>query len=218
MTRLAFIHTVGTLPPTFEALVAGLDPAIETVHVVDETLLQDAIAAGAVPAETAARLERHVRGALDTGADRVVVTCSSMGGATEALAARTAWPLDRIDEAMVDRALEIGTRIGVLATLRSTLEPTAALVRRRAAGRPVEVIPRLAEGAFEALKAGDTDRHDDLVRGAFRSLLGSVDVIVLAQASMARVADSIAAEAAGTPILVSPELGVARVVERLQRA
>ena len=35
---------------------------------------------------------------------------------------------------------------------------------------------------------------------------------------MARVADSIAAEAAGTPILVSPELGVARVVERLQRA
>lgn len=217
MTKLAFIHTVESLPATFEALAAELDAGLETAHTVDETLLADAIEAGAVPPDTAGRLEAHVRAALDAGADLVLVTCSSMGGATDDLAARTGWPVARVDEAMVDRALELGSRIGVLATLRSTLEPTAALVRRRAGEREVVVVPRLAEGAFRALKAGEPERHDELVRASFRSLLGTVDVIVLAQASMARVADSIAAEAAGTPILVSPRLGVERAVARLRR-
>jgi Asp/Glu/hydantoin racemase len=216
MTRLAFIHTVGSLPPTFEGLAAELDPGLETAHTVDETLLADAIAASAVPPATAERLEAHVRAALDAGADLVLVTCSSMGGATDELAERTGWPVTRVDEAMADRALELGSRIGVLATLRSTLEPTAALVRRRAGEREVLVVPRLAEGAFKALKAGDPERHDELVRAAFRSLLGTVDVIVLAQASMARVAESIAEEAAGTPILVSPRLGLERAVGRLR--
>jgi len=213
--RLAFIHTVGSLPPTFEALALELDASLAISHTVDETLLADAIAHGSVTTETASRLERHVQEALAGGADLVVVTCSSMGGATDELAARRGWPLIRVDEAMADRALELGSRIGVLATLRSTLEPTVALVRQRAGDRLVDVQARVAEGAFAALKAGDTERHDELVGAAFRELLGRVDVIVLAQASMARVADSLGNEAAGTPILASPALGVARVVRRL---
>jgi len=213
--RLAFIHTVPSLPPTFETLALEMDPGLEIEHTVDETLLADAIAAGTVPPATAARLEEHVARALERGADRVVVTCSSMGGATDAIADRQGWPVERIDEAMADRAIDIGPRIGVLATLRSTLEPTAALIRQRAGDREVAVVPRLADGAFAALRAGDTARHDELVRDAFRSLLGEVDVIVLAQASMARVADTLGDEAADTPILASPPLGVARAISHL---
>jgi Asp/Glu/hydantoin racemase len=144
-----------------------------------------------------------------------VVTCSSIGGATEEIAGKRGWPVVRIDEAMVDRALELGSRIGVVATLRSTLRPTVDLVRRRAGDRRVGVREALAEGAFTALKAGDRDRHDELVRAALRDLIGTVDVIVLAQASMARVADSLGPAASRTPILASPELGVARAVARL---
>jgi len=213
--RLAFIHTVASLPPTFESLALEMDPGLEIEHTVDETLLADAIEARRVRPETQARLEGHVERALDGGADMVVVTCSSMGGATDTIAERRGWPVLRIDEAMADRALELGPRIGVLATLRSTLEPTAELIRRRADGRDVTVIARVADGAFAALKAGDTARHDELVREALRSLLPDVDVIVLAQASMARVADTLGDEAAGTPILTSPPLGVARAVTRL---
>jgi hypothetical protein len=63
---------------------------------------------------------------------------------------------------------------------------------------------------------GTDTPHDDLVREAMRSVLGDVDVIVLAQASMGRVVDSLGEEAAGTPILVSPALGVTRVIEHLR--
>ena len=218
MTTLTFIHTVPSLPGTFQALAHEADPSLEIRHVTDETLLADAIEAGSVPAATEARLTERIRSALDDGADLVVVTCSSMGGATEAIATREGWPLERIDVAMADRAIELGPRIAVLATLPSALAPTAALVEARAADRGIEIeLTRgLASGAFAALQAGDGERHDELVRDAFRAVLGRVNVVVLAQASMGRVIDSLGDEAAGTPILVSPALGVRRVIERLR--
>jgi Asp/Glu/hydantoin racemase len=218
MTTLTFIHTVASLPPTFERLAHDLDPDLEIRHITDESLLADAIEAGSVPPATQERLAGRIRTALADGADLVVVTCSSMGGATQALAAREGWPLERIDVAMADHAVELGRRIAVVATLPSALEPTTALVRARAdaQGRPVELVPRLAEGAFAALQGRDPERHDDLVRRAIRSVLGEVDVIVLAQASMGRVIDSLSAEAGATPILVSTELGVARVLDHLR--
>jgi Asp/Glu/hydantoin racemase len=220
MTTITFIHTVPSLPATFERLARDRDPALEIRHVTDESLLADAIEAGAVPPATEERLAARVRAALDEGADLVVVTCSSMGGATQAIAAREGWPLERIDVAMADRAVELGRRIAVLATLPSALGPTAALVQASAEARGVaiEVVPRLAEGAFAALQAADPERHDELVRMAIRSVLHEVDVIVLAQASMGRVVDSLGAEAALTPILVSTELGVARVIDHLRAA
>ena len=74
------------------------------------------------------------------------------------------------------------------------------------------------DGAFAALKAGDVEVHDAAVRGALRELIPQVDAIVLAQASMARVAGTLEAdEAGGTLILASPRLGVERAVEQLGR-
>jgi Asp/Glu/hydantoin racemase len=130
-------------------------------------------------------------------------------------------PVVRIDEAMADAALVAGLRIGVIATLLTTLGPTADLVRRRAVelGRPAgsaEIATHLCEGAFAALKAGDPGTHDAAVRDGLRELLPRVDAIVLAQASMARVAGQLDPdETAGTPILASPRLGIERVAELL---
>jgi Asp/Glu/hydantoin racemase len=217
MTRLTLIHTVGSLVPVFGALTGELLPGVETDDVVDEALLGETIEAGRIEPATAQRLDRHVRTALEAGSDLVLVTCSSMGPVVDALRDRTGWPLLRVDEAMADRALQFGDRIGVLATLSTTLEPTADLVRRLAVGRgrSVRVVPRLCEGAFAALKAGDLERHDELIRAGLRDVLPEVDVIVLAQASMARVAATLGEEADTTPILASPRLGVERAGERL---
>jgi Asp/Glu/hydantoin racemase len=200
----------------FGALSRELLPGVETNDIVDEALLGDTIAAGRIEPATAARLERHVADALEQGSDLVLVTCSSMGPVVDQLRRRTAWPLLRVDEAMADAAIERGSRVGVVATLATTLEPTADLVRRRASerGREVSVVTRLCDGAFAALKAGDLDRHDELVREGLRAVLPEVDVIVLAQASMARVAATLDDEAT-VPILASPRLGVERAAERL---
>ncbi len=220
MTRLTMVHTVGALQPLFADLAAELGPDVEVSHVVDEALLGEAIAAGRVPEATAERLDRIVAEAVDEGGDLVLVTCSSMGPVVDEIAARGV-PVLRVDEALADRAVSLGKRIGVIATLSTTLEPTAELVRRRAraAGRPdgsVQIVTRVVDGAFAALKAGEVDTHDERVRAALRDLLPDVDVIVLAQASIARVAATLdEADTADTPILASPRLGVERAMSRL---
>ncbi|HKG56230.1 MAG TPA: aspartate/glutamate racemase family protein [Candidatus Limnocylindrales bacterium] len=213
MTRVALVHTVGSLVPVFRELSAELLPGVDTTDVVDEALLGETIAAGRIRDETAKRLESHVRDAVEAGSDLVLVTCSSVGPAVEAIRERTGWPVLRVDEAMADRALELGARIGVVATLSTTLEPTADLIRRRGGNRGVEVATHLCEGAFDALKAGDVEGHDAAVRAGILALVPRVDVIVLAQASMARVAAALRDETADTPILASPRLGMERVAE-----
>ena len=211
--RLALVHTVAALVPRFRELAAELVPGVETFDIVDETLLRDATRERRVSIETARRLFAHLAAAESHGADAILVTCSSMGGAVDAARAFTRVPLLRVDQAMAEQAAEHGARIGVLATLWSTLQPTATLIRRTAdeRGRSIEVRDRLCDGAFEALRAGDTARHDELVRDGLRDLLGWADVIVLAQASMARVVETLSEEERTIPILSSPRLGMERM-------
>jgi Asp/Glu/hydantoin racemase len=218
--RLALIHTVAGLVPRFRELATDLLPDVETFDIVDETLLRDASREGRVSLDTARRLFAHIAAAERHGADAIVVTCSSVGGVVDAARPFAAVPLLRIDQAMAEQAVSMGRRIGVLATLASTLGPTAALIRRTSAegGQEAEVRDRVCEGAFDALRAGHPERHDALVRDGLRELLGWADVVVLAQASMARVVESLSDEERRTPILSSPRLGMERMREIFGRA
>jgi Asp/Glu/hydantoin racemase len=214
---LAFVHTVLSLPPVFAALAEELLPDTELFHVVDESLLNVTRKTGALTATTRKRVLGYLVSAAEAGADAVLVTCSSIGPAVDAAREFVPVPVLRVDEPMADEAVRLGARVGVIATLRTTLEPTAALVERRAgvAGKDVAVVSHVCDGAFEALQSGDRDRHDELVREGVRTLADDVDVIVLAQASMARVVDGMPEEERPVPILSSPRLGVTRAAELL---
>jgi Asp/Glu/hydantoin racemase len=210
---VAFVHTALGLPPVFDALADELLPGIERFHLADESLLGVTRRAGRLTPATSRRVLATIESAVDAGADLVVVTCSSIGAAVEAAQPFVDVPVLRIDQPMADAAVRAGTTIGVLATLQTTLEPTSDLVVRRAdaAGRDVNVMSRLCDGAFDALARGDRDEHDALVRAGLEELAREADVVVLAQASMARVADGVGD--VGVPVLSSPRLGMERVAE-----
>jgi Asp/Glu/hydantoin racemase len=217
---VGFVHTVLSLPPVFGALAEELVPGTDVFHIVDESLLTNTRKTGSLSATTRRRALGYVLSAAEAGADVVVVTCSSIGPAVDASASFVPVPVLRIDEPMADEAVRLGSRVGVLATLRTTLEPTAELVSRRAlaAGKQVDVVPHVCDGAFESLQAGERDRHDELVREGVRRLAAGVDVILLAQASMARVVDALPEEERTVPILSSPRLGMERVAELVAQA
>src|SRR5271154_5248873 len=125
--QLALIHTVATLVPVFAELTQRLLPGWETFNIVDESLLRNTIRAGALSPLTSRRLAGYVWSAVDAGADAVMVTCSSVGPAVDAIVPLCPVRLFRVDEAMADAALQTGRRIGVLATLTTTLQPTLEL-------------------------------------------------------------------------------------------
>lgn len=97
-----------------------------------------------------------------------------------------------------------------MATLRTTLEPTVALLRAKAAeaGVSIELVESLCDGAFEAVVSGDQATHDRILTAALKNDMQGVDVVVLAQASMAGVLNSLPAGTLSMPVLTSPELGV----------
>lgn len=209
MTRVALLHTGAVVIPAFSELAGTHLPDAEIQHLLDSTIVGD-LRGGAEHDEIAARLAGLGRAAVAAGADAVVFTCSSISGYAGELEEAIGVPVYRIDEAMADAAVDRGARIGVVATLETTLRPTAALLRERAelAGRDVELEETVVDGAFEAVSGGDRARHDELVVAALRDLAERADVIVLAQASMASAA---AAVELGVPVLSSPELGMRRV-------
>jgi Asp/Glu/hydantoin racemase len=205
---LALIHTSPVLVPTFTQLAAELLPGVNIFHMVDESLIKNTISAGRLTKPTARRVLSLIDSAQQSGAGAVMVTCSSIGQAVSLSRPFIDIPVFRIDEAMAEEAVAKGGRIGVAATLRTTLDPTLELLQTtaRRCEKSIETIPCLCEGAFEAVVSGQTDRHDQLVTEALEKLMKSVDVVVLAQASMARVLGSIPAN--GTPVLSSPRLAM----------
>jgi len=203
---LGLIHTSATLIPVFNELCKQYLPGVSTFNIVDDSLVKNIRERGELTPAISKRVADYVASAEDSGADYILVTCSSIGAAVEAAAQGATVPVLRVDQPMADMAVQTGKRIGVIATLPTTLEPTADLVRRRAAlaGKEIELTSKLCDGAFEALMNGDAAKHDTLVAAALRELSKQVDVILLAQASMARVVDTLADSDKIVPIVASP--------------
>jgi len=127
-------------------------------------------------------------------------------------------PIVKIDESMASQAVQTAKKIGVLATLPTTLAPTIRLVKTQAAqaGQSVNVVEGLAKGAFEALLAKNSERHDQLILEAAEELANRVDAFVLAQGSMARMEETLA-KRTGKPVYSSPRSGVLAVKATLEQ-
>ncbi len=214
---LALIHTVVGLVPVFDELLRRHLPEWQAFNIVDESLLRNTIRDSQLTPQTRRRLAGHVWSAVDAGAEAILVTCSSLGPAVESTRPMCPVPLVRVDEGMANAALDMGERIGVLATLSTTLEPTVELIRNRALvmQRTPHIVARVCDGAFQRLSTGDREGHDRLVLHGLKLLAVNVDVVVLAQASMARVLGDEHAASIGIPVLSSPELGIAHFKSQL---
>lgn len=207
---LGLVHTSATLVPVFAQLCKEKLPGVNVFNIADDSLVKGIMTAGSLTPAIARRVAAYLESAELAGADYIMVTCSSIGPAVEASARFVGVPVLRVDQPMADKAVAIGKKIGVIATLRTTLEPTADLILHRSAivGKHIEVTSKLCEGAFEALMSGDAATHDAKVAVALRELSREVDVIVLAQASMARVVETLASADKRVPILASPGIAV----------
>ena len=218
--RLVLIHTISPLLDVFNKLSAELLPGVQLMHVLDEPLLVRVRQRGHLAPEDSARLQTHVAIAEGTGADAVLVTCSTVSPCVDDVRPGANIPVMKIDEAMIAEAVAKGAKIGVVATNVTTLEPTRQLLQAQAevADKQVEIELVLVENALPALLSGDSATHDNLVKETVLELADRVDVLVLAQASMARVLDAIPEAARPVPILSSPHLALERVRELLDAA
>lgn len=214
MQKVAYLHTVSSLVGLFNDLTKELLPSgTEVFHIADEMLLKTVMAQGGLSPFIYQRVADDVVAAERAGATVIQCTCSSISPCVEAVRPLVGIPVLKIDEPMVEKAIQMGKRIGIAATAPTTLKPTTDLVRAKAAARnaEVKVDSVLVAGAFAALSSGDMATHDRLVTKTLVELMARNDVVILAQASMARVASSIPAADQVVPILSSPRLAIEKL-------
>ena len=192
-----------------------LGDAPELLNYQDPSILAEVREAGYVTAPPAARLVSMYMQAVCDGADAILNCCSSVGevaDAAQTIAKYTGIPIVRIDEEMCREAVRCGDRIAVLATLPTTLEPTKNTINRvaREMNRHVTLTDGLIEGAFGI----DQEQFKKMLCDKAAEVASSVDVIVLAQGSMAYAEQAIY-EAIQKPVLSSPRFGAAALAQAL---
>ena len=212
MPRIAIIHTSPVTVDILKPLAAALIPGAEVVNFVDDSMLAQLLENGGDARVVEGRLTQYAKFAEQVGADVILSACSTVGPLADVLRENVSIPVIRIDEAMAEEAVRRGPRIGVAATILTTMEPTTALLRQKAAEANVEVtlVPCLVDSAFQRLAAGDSAGHDALLTETVIALASEVDVVVLAQASMSRVLPGLPEILQGK-FLTSPRLSIERV-------
>ncbi|MCM2389565.1 aspartate/glutamate racemase family protein [Streptomyces albipurpureus] len=215
---LALLHTSPVHVPVFDTLRDQDHPGVELLHLVHQDLLDRAVTEGADA--VGPQVAEVLAGAVAQGATAILCTCSTLGAIAEASASELGVPVLRVDRPMAAVAAR-SRRIAVVAALHSTVEPTAALItdevtrspRPMATAGQADGGPQLrtvlVEGAWERFQTGDRDGYLDAVAAAVDEIGPAADVIVLAQASMADVAERVTTS---VPVLSSPRPGLRAAV------
>jgi Asp/Glu/hydantoin racemase len=209
--RIGLIHALAhSVTPINEAMARDW-PDAARMNLLDDSLSADLAAAGGLDVAMQERFHRLASYAIDCGCNAILYTCSAFGPCIDAVAQRhTGVPVLKPNEAMIVLACETGLRVGLVASFAPTLASMPAEF-------PVSVDLRLAlaDGALDALNAGDVERHDELVALAAVSLAAQgCGVIALAQFSLARAQRRVA-ERTGLPVLTTVESAVRALQRRL---
>jgi glutamate racemase len=178
------------IDPVHEA-VTNQCPTISFNHVLDEGILRSLTTRGAISEEITQWLTDMVQSTEAIGAELSVVSCSSLSPCVNEVRQRVNIPVLKIDEPMMEYAIGGADRIGLVMTNPTTEKPSTLLFHEVAErlGRNVTLVPRLCPNAFAKLNRGDLQGHDSEVCETVELLLEEVDVVMLAQISIARVRD-----------------------------
>jgi len=187
--RIALIHaTPVAIDPIVDAF-KRLWPEARTTNLLDDSLSADLAADGRITPKMIDRFVTLARYMHGCGADAILFTCSAFGPAIEAAQAALKIPVLKPNEAMLDEALDAGTRIGLLATFVPSIPALKAELEQMAQQRKlkVDIKTQAVPTALTALHAGRAAEHDRLIAQAADEL-GVCDALILGQFSMASAA------------------------------
>jgi glutamate racemase len=208
--KIVFLHTVPGTVLSMKRDFPALFPNAQLINILDDGILDEVAAhGGEVTPDITARLVEYCQLAQNYyGASAVACMCTTIAPKMDVAAQAVSIPVLKIDGPMMDQAVQLGRKIAILCTAPFTLNSSASTCRSAAqkAGRQVEVTPILVPDAFDANLRGETELHDRLVSAKAHEVAGDYDVIVMAQVTMKRVADTLTD--LGKPVLASVPAGL----------
>lgn len=164
-------------------------PDVKVYNIMDDSLLVDTRTYNGMTPTIASRMLNYAKAAENSGADGVIVTCTSVNAATKMIRPLLNIPIINIEEPVAEMAVEKGKKIGILATLPTSPAAIGRVIQEKAdqQHKEIEIVNRVVDGAFDIYCEGDIARHDEMVREELYRLAEEVDVIAFAQVSMSKV-------------------------------
>jgi aspartate/glutamate racemase len=214
---LGIIHAVNLTIRAMQPFLERFIPDVEVMHLCDDTIQRDNIRAGAgvIPKQNYYKFAQYAHNLQEAGADMILLACSTFNYAAELARPMIDIPIMQIDRPMMELAVRQGRRIGLLATLATTV-PSSERLLRIVAGenrKDVEITTVLREEAFQAIQRGDAETHNAILMDEIAKLSASVDSIVMAQLSMSALAPHL--ENTRVPVYDSGTTGFGRIREML---
>jgi Asp/Glu/hydantoin racemase len=216
--KLGIIHAALITTRAVQKYIDEVIPEVEVVHWVDDTIQNTNFACepGVIPKKNYAKFVQAALSQQEYGVDLILLACSTFNRAVELARPMIETPMLQIDRPMMDLAVGDGRRIGLLATVPTTVPSSERLLRTAAteAGKTIEITTRLCSEAFRVLKAGDPERHNEMLLAEIEELSRRVDAIVMAQISMSVLEPRLTATK--VPVYNSGRTAFARIREMLE--
>jgi len=213
---IAIVQTSAVSSAELKALCDEIMPDVTVYQIIDDSLIKEVNANGGPTYGVKRRMYNYYQQAESLGVDVILNQCSSVGEVADAIKPFVSVPVVKVDEAMAEKAVSLGKKIAVVATVPTTVGPSVRLVEQKAkeAGKEIEIETHLVKDAMMILiEKGDVETHNKMVLGEVEAAAESCDVVVLAQGSMTVLLPLLGH--IKKPVLTSPRLGVERVKEVL---
>lgn len=215
---LGIIHASIITTQAMQPYINKIIPEVNIMHVVDDTIQRDNIAAGVgnIPKVNYFKFAQYAHNLEEAKVDLILLACSTFNYAAELARPMVNTPIAQIDRPMMELAVKTGKRIGLLATLSTTVPSSERLLRivSAEAKKEIEIQTVLCSEAFEEYTKGNIEKHNEILLENIDSLSKSVDVIVMAQLSMSALAPSLGKTR--VPVYNSGTTGFERVRQMLE--
>ena len=203
---LGIIHASHITIQAMEPYIREYIPEVEIMHLCDDTIQRDNIKAGAgvIPKVNYFKFAQYAHNLEEAGVDLILLACSTFNYAAELGRPLVNTPIAQIDRPMMEKAVRTGKRIGLLATLATTVPSSERLLDIAAAEAGMQI----------EYSKGNIARHNEILVEAIDRLSEEVDCIVMAQLSMSALAPFL--KDTRVPVYNSGETGFLRVREMLE--
>ena len=213
--KIGLIHATPNAVTPIENAIHEFAPNVNYENFIDKELLDEVNRVGKVTGKLVRRIIKLIEKAEESGVDGVALSCSSFTPFVPQIECMFDFPVVSVDMAMLEKAVSIGKKIGVIATVAAAGPTTTNLIKEIADNeqKEIEIVTETIIEASKSLKNGDSMRHDMLIQEKIYELAEVCDVIVIAQLSMVRSLGSVGE--VSVPILSSGETAIKSLLSKL---
>ena len=128
---LGIIHASSLTIKAMQPFVEQYLREISVMHLCDDTIQRDNIKAGVgvIPKVNYCKFAQYAHNLEEAGVDMILLACSTFNYAAELARPMINIPIMQIDRPMMENAVRNGKRVGMLATLSTTVPSSERLLR-----------------------------------------------------------------------------------------